>query len=70
MALRLTVQTPHLQAAFPTILARCRSILQQYASDQRLNPDFADRERLEEVVCVLEVRSKLSACLFCTPKRS
>jgi hypothetical protein len=46
-----------MQAAFPTILARCRSILQRFAANQRASPATIDSERLEEVVCVLEVRN-------------
>lgn len=49
------MHVPLLQAAFPIILVRCRVILQQYAADQQSNPGSIDSERLEEVVCVLEV---------------
>ena len=58
------------QAAFPIILVRCRSILQQFAADQRSDPGSVDSQRMEEVVCVLEVHQrndvKLSAikCAF------
>lgn len=43
------------QAAYPIILVRCRSILQQFAADQRADPGSVDPQRMEEVVCVLEV---------------
>jgi hypothetical protein len=46
------------QAAFPIILVRCRSILQQFAADQRSDPGSVDSQRMEEVVCVLEVHQR------------
>jgi hypothetical protein len=48
----------HSQAAFPIILVRCRSILQQFAADQRADPGSVDSLRMEEVVCVLEVHQR------------
>ena len=56
--LRSVADVPYvvLQAAFPIILVRCRSILQQFAADQRSDPGSVDSQRMEEVVCVLEVR--------------
>lgn len=55
-----------LQEAFPILLVRCRTILQQFAAEQRRQaPADADPVLLGQTICTLQARATLLMAIPC-----